>query len=107
MSSNYSKLTPKFDLGKKQPKKKKVARLLAVCKEHNNPVRNRLNPGFATIYQPEFIRAFREICLVYSESKFFCPEIQVLILMLDNKIYPCRASEFNRDIVLRLAKGIF
>lgn len=107
MTSNYSKLTPKIDLGKKQPKKAKVGKLLTICKEHNMPVRNIMNPGFASIYQTEFIEAFRKICRIYAESEFRHPELQVLILMLDNNIHPCRADEFNRQIVLRLAGSNF
>ena len=105
--SSYSKITPSYDLGKKQPKKKAIAKLINTCQEFNGPVRNRLNPGFATIYQPEFLIAFREICRIYSESSFLSPEKQVLILMLDNKIYPCRADRFSEDIVKRLSAGIF
>ena len=107
MPSHYTALTPSVDLGKRQPKKAKVRKLLAICKDRDWPVRNRLNPGFATTYQAEFIRAFREICRIYADSDFRYPDIQVLVLLLDNEIYPCRAEKFNRQIVVRLAGNIF
>jgi len=66
-----------------------------------------LNPVVATTYAPEFRDAFREICRVYKDLGFVHPEIQVLVLMLDNDIRPCRATAFNLDIVRRLGKGIF
>jgi hypothetical protein len=105
--SSYSQITPPCDFGKKQPKKKKVAKLIEVCKQFNHPVRNRLSPGFASIYQTEFLVAFRDICKIYAESDFVYPEKQVLILMLDNSLYPCRADRFSEAIVKRLAIKIF
>ena len=44
---------------------------------------------------------------VISQSNFSFPEKQVLILMLDNHISPCRAEEFSEQIVMRLAGEIF
>lgn len=105
--STYSIITPACDLGKKQPKKKRVKKLLQTCLEHNRPVRKRLNPGFASEYQPEFLTAFRGICEIYGASNFCCPEKQVLILMLENGIYPCRAERFSEAIIKRLGKGVF
>lgn len=66
-----------------------------------------MNPGFATQYSPEFFAAFRKICEIYSQSNFVFPEKQVLILMLDNHISPCRAKEFSEQIVMRLGGDIF
>lgn len=105
-ASNYSLLTPSCDLGKKQPNKKKVAKLLDICRQSNTPVRKRINPGFATQYSQEFLIAFREICEIYAASNFQHPARQVLILMLDNRIYPCRADKFSEDIVKRLSGSI-
>lgn len=106
-ASNYSRLTPAGDLGKKQPRKKKVAKLVEICRRSNTPVRQRMNPGFATQYSPDFLAAFREICGIYAASNFQYPARQVLILMLDNGIYPCRADRFSEDIVKRLSGNIF
>lgn len=105
--SHYSKLTPAIDLGKKRPKKKALQKQLEICREFNGPVRNRLNPGFATVYQKEFLVAFRKICRIFADSNFVRPDRQVLILMLENEIYPCRADQFNETIVRRLAGDIF
>ncbi len=77
------------------------------------PVRRRLTafgkttPGFATKYDPEFLKAFQEICRIYAAADFKHPEIQVLVLALDNRLFPCRADQFNVAIVTRLAGGIF
>lgn len=106
-ASNYSRITPSCDLGKRRPRKKELAKQVEICKMSNNPVRKRMNPGFATQYSAEFLAAFRRICEIYSQSNFFFPEKQVLVLMLDNHISPCRADEFSEQIVMRLAGDIF
>ncbi|MEX5563581.1 hypothetical protein SM764_09190 [Pseudophaeobacter sp. 1A16562] len=106
-ASYYSRITPTCDLGKKRPKKKTLTKQVKICKKFNRPVRKQINPGFATIYSPEFLRAFRRICEIYSQSNFVFPEKQVLILMLDNNINPCRADKFTEAIVKRLAGDIF
>ena len=107
MATNFTRLTPKYDEGKKQPKKKLVRKLLLKCKEYSSPVLKQINPEFATQYHPEFLKAFKRICLIYKESSFLSPEKQVLVLMLDNNIPPCRADEFNEKIVARLSGGAF
>ena len=107
VASNYNRITPTCDLGKKQPRKNAIAKQIEICKKSNTPVRKVMNPGFATQYSPEFFRAFRNICEIYSHSNFFFPEKQILILMLDNNIYPCRADKFSEAIVKRLAGDIF
>ena len=105
--SFYSKITPACDYGKRRPKKRTIRKLVEICKRHNLPVRNRLNPGFATVYQREFLAAFRRICEIFQESDFVYPEKQVLILMLENGIHPCRAEKFSEEIIRRLADDIF
>ncbi|UWR44704.1 hypothetical protein [Phaeobacter inhibens] len=107
MKSDYSKLTPKEDLGKRQPKKPRIKKLISRMQKHNRPCRARIAPGYATKYQPEFLSALREICEIYDSSAFEHPELQVLILLLDNEISPCRADHFNREIVLRLGGRAF
>jgi hypothetical protein len=107
MLSNYTKYTPKHDLGIKQPKKYRVRKIIEKLRHHNSPCRQITAPNYATKYQPEFLEAFRELCEIYASSKFKNPELQVLLLLLDNQIQPCRAYSFNREIVLRLAGGRF
>lgn len=105
--TNYARITPKCDLGIKQPKRRRAARLIQKCRKYNLPIRKGHNPGFATQYAPEFLRAFKEICEIYAASDFSYPEKQVLILMLDNDLRPCRAATFTEEIVLRLSGSTF
>lgn len=106
-TSHYLRITPACDLGKKRPKKKSIAKQIEICKQSSTAVRKRINPGFATEYSPDFLKAFRTICEIYSTSSFVFPEKQVLILMLENQIYPCRADQFSEKIVKYLADDIF
>lgn len=103
----YTSLTPKYDLHKKRPKKKLLAHKIRICKEFNFPVKKRMNPSFASEYHPNFLKAFCKICEIFQESDFKDPATQVLILMLENDIKPCRAVKFNKGIVQKLGHGIF